>query len=374
VGLATAYPIAPAKSSSFKWNNKITTPPGLYLTSTTVVRGLVALVGHTSSHKACTVYVLRLTNVLVFCMTFVLLHKIIDHIHRKTDDVLKVSLTRLMSPRLTRYFQVLFKISYAASLSLFPLNYFFQFLYYTDNGSTFFCLLAYYLSLRNKPYGSAIAAFIAIFYRQTNIIWVLFYLALQVLHNAKTLVDKHRKDGSREKTSWILRYLVEAKPIDLIEAIRKDLKQKTTAAQNLVELVQLGSVGPYLALIALFGLFVHLNNGIVVGDRSNHEASSNCRSSLSSVRLRACLSFSSSPMSIRSFSPTIATTRSTSGPSSTDAISSSNTPWFQSTCSQLSPSTAISPRPAKPVAGSSPSLCASACVSYRSDSSSSDTL
>lgn len=73
-------------------------------------------------------------------------------------------------------------------MSLFPLNYFFQFLYYTDSGSTLFVLAAYYLMLKKLYQPSAYVAAISIIFRQTNVVWLVFSLALLLVANLEQLV------------------------------------------------------------------------------------------------------------------------------------------------------------------------------------------
>ncbi len=51
-------------------------------------------------------------------------------------------------------------------LSLFPVLYFFNFLYYTDAGSVFFVFLMYYLSLKNQ---TSYAALVKINY----LVWII---------------------------------------------------------------------------------------------------------------------------------------------------------------------------------------------------------
>lgn len=67
----------------------------------------------------------------------------------------------------------------ALNLAMFPVLYFFTFLYYTDCGSTFFVLLMYYLHLRHSFLRAAVAGAISLFFRQTNIVWV-FYVSIWI--------------------------------------------------------------------------------------------------------------------------------------------------------------------------------------------------
>ncbi len=85
------------------------------------------------------------------------------------------------------------------TITLFPLNYFFQFLYYTDVGSTFFTLLAYYYNLKSRHYLTLIFGIISILFRQTNIIWILFFLMLFLLNEINELIKKKKFNNSKNK-------------------------------------------------------------------------------------------------------------------------------------------------------------------------------
>ena len=53
-------------------------------------------------------------------------------------------------------------------MSLFPLNYFFQFVYYTDAGSTLFILLAYYEQLKSNYQYSALWGLLNYFFVENH--------------------------------------------------------------------------------------------------------------------------------------------------------------------------------------------------------------
>ena len=131
----------------------------------------------------------------------------------------------------------------------FPLFYFFSFFYYTDVGSTCFVLLSYLLSLKNYHFLSAASSIIAILFRQTNVVWVFFVSA-----------------------SSCLRYLNEQKLTDCKEnRLLKVLHQTILGCIKDFWKIFL-ILFPYLFVFVGFVVFVYVNNGIVVGDRNNHEA------------------------------------------------------------------------------------------------------
>lgn len=171
----------------------------------------------------------------------------------------------------------------AFAITLFPLNYFFQYLYYTDIGSTYFCLLAYYYNLKSKHYLTCLFSLIAIIYRQTNIIWLIFYLFLYFIDEIdKFIVKKSKKQqNSKNQISSLLQLAIQKngyvneKLLNFnfyLKFIKQDL---ILTFKNIFEIINLATLIPYVLIVFLFALFIYVNNGIVVGDRSNHEASIN---------------------------------------------------------------------------------------------------
>ena len=101
------------------------------------------------------------------------------------------------------------------SLSSFPLLYFFVFLYYTDVGSTFFILMAYLFCLRGNHLMAAIFAADAIFFRQTNIVWVVFMAGTTLAKQ----IDLEDKEGPPQSKT-----IIEA----VISAVQRGLKYITS--------------------------------------------------------------------------------------------------------------------------------------------------
>jgi len=180
----------------------------------------------------------------------------------------------------------------ALSISLFPLSYFFQFLFYTDTGSTLFILIAYLQQLKSNHKLAALSAAIAILFRQTNVIWLVFCMFQLILANAETMVrnqepkmtvTQNTETGgynvtqrSHKKSSNLFE-LITKKPTDefdpirfLVKFYREDLRGKMLVYPDLYRAMD--ETKPYLLVIVKFLIFVYMNNGIVVGDRSNHRA------------------------------------------------------------------------------------------------------
>ena len=196
-------------------------------------------------------------------------------------------------------YPIFFNVVSAFSLSLFPLNYFFQFLYYTDSGSTFFVLASYYLQLKSKYEFSAIFGALAVLYRQTNIMWLGFCGILFILSNIESIfqVQKEFKEKQNidEITLMALAQQRSKKHSNLFELISKTPNEAFDKNFNLKKFIQklykedfMGKkiiyweiykvfdyrlLQPHIICVTIFLFFVYMNNGIVVGDRSNHQAS-----------------------------------------------------------------------------------------------------
>ncbi len=176
----------------------------------------------------------------------------------------------------------------ACAIILFPLNYFFQFLYYTDVGSTFFCLLAYYYNLKAKHNYSLAFGIISILFRQTNIIWIGFFFMLCILNEINKMIKEPKSKNSNKSSlanvSNIFQLLaVQSNEFSSLltsktfymKVFTEDLSfKKRLLLKNLIHIFNsTSSFKPYFIQIIAFLTFVYYNNGIAVGDRSNHEAS-----------------------------------------------------------------------------------------------------
>ncbi|GFQ07333.1 dol-p-glc:glc(2)man(9)glcnac(2)-pp-dol alpha-1 2-glucosyltransferase [Phtheirospermum japonicum] len=187
------------------WDPMITTPPGLYFLSLAYVAslfpGLFCMQAVSSFSDACTASVLRLTNGVLAVICSVLVYEIIVHLKPSLDD--KKATLR------------------AVVLSLYPLHWFFTFLYYTDVASLTSVLAMYLLMLRKKYLFSSLAikfkkktslaptwaprapddlfgrflkilGALSVLIRQTNIIWMLFVACTGVIEFTRS----HQKDSA----------------------------------------------------------------------------------------------------------------------------------------------------------------------------------
>uniref|UniRef100_A0A8C7VWQ3 Dol-P-Glc:Glc(2)Man(9)GlcNAc(2)-PP-Dol alpha-1,2-glucosyltransferase n=1 Tax=Oncorhynchus mykiss TaxID=8022 RepID=A0A8C7VWQ3_ONCMY len=228
-----------------EWDPMIPTLPGLYLASVGVIKPVVWLVDLTGK-VVCSTAMLRFINLLFNCGILYLLYLIICKLHLKE----KTASRRVLS---------------ALSLSTFPVLYFFNFLYYTDAGSTFFILFTYLMTLYGCHKASALISVFAIFFRQTNIIWVAFCASTVVANKMDETWRTEQSKKKDDKSPCQIPFSVSG-----VKRVMRFLLEFLTTA-NHVKAVMLVA-WPYILVAVGFIAFIVLNDGIVVGDRSSHEA------------------------------------------------------------------------------------------------------
>eukprot|EP01135_Chromosphaera_perkinsii_P004484 Nk52_evm8s284 gene=Nk52_evmTU8s284 len=256
------------------WDPMITTLPGLYVVSVAAFQGAVAvangLVKEDYSIEGMNIkelclestFYLRGVNFIFGILTFFLIKCLLDTIQHPQ----KGSYRARKTDNLCRWLN-------ATAISLFPVHFFFHSMYYTDSGSTFFVLLAYYMGLERMYLSSAAMGAVSILFRQTNVIWVCFVAGVCLVKRLEGDINETMKkdeglksDGKPvafysiyEEADWkkCLKYLVKC-----------SFKRKNFFSVLRIEL-------GYLMVVCGFVVFVVKNNGIVVGDRSNHVVSLN---------------------------------------------------------------------------------------------------
>ena len=169
----------------------------------------------------------------------------------------------------------------AAVLSLFPVLYFFTWMYYTDPGSTFFTLLMYSLTLRKMHFLAALSGGIAIVFRQTNVIWLIFCAGLAKID----ILENHIKSKKYVRESL--------NTMDDFEAVKLIIKSVFESFSTFTTLIKdiFINVFWYICILVLFMVFVYINGGIVVGDRSNHQAVFNFPQIFYFIAISAIFSF-----------------------------------------------------------------------------------
>ena len=242
-----------------QWDNKITTLPGLYLFSVGLLEPLhklssaldLDLGGETDSEtKLCSVRVLRSVNLVMSLMNLVLLQTITTHLHGDKEN----------------YSEVLGLWS-SLNMALMPVLFMFSFLYYTDQISTALVLLTLSLHLAGQDWLSSLAGLLAVLCRQTNIVWTFLCGALAA---GNILLGEVRLHQARTKQPPTLSLTVSGQLVELCLGVR-DLAASPTRVLRILGLV-IVQCGGYLLVGLAFLLFLHLNNGVVVGDRTAHTA------------------------------------------------------------------------------------------------------
>jgi len=120
----------------------------------------------------CSVRELRLTNAFMALLMAAVVHRILDHIHGQPWQPPKESWRHKLR---------------VAVVILFPVQYFFYFLFYTDAVGTLMVLAMYERTLAGRAWMASVCGAVAIVCRQTNVVWVVFcggVLALRRIEQA----------------------------------------------------------------------------------------------------------------------------------------------------------------------------------------------
>ncbi|ORY58131.1 DIE2/ALG10 family-domain-containing protein [Pseudomassariella vexata] len=254
-----------------EWDDKITTPPGLYIFSIIWARVL--------GYEDCSAETQRKFNAEAIALTALLAGAC-----RAAIEQPKAGASQRHSG---------FAIHTAVNVALFPALFFFSGLYYTDVLSTCVVLVAYRnhlarvnrsnddSSLLNDIYTICLGV-LALFMRQTNIFWVVVYMgALEAVQAIKSLKTEQMGDPQfatlTEKLKFFAwRYsqgdihdpsLHLAWPTDLLACV---ISVGIALIGNLPTVLR--RVYPHVAVLGLFAMFVTWNGGVVLGDKSNHVA------------------------------------------------------------------------------------------------------
>jgi len=232
------------------WDSKITTLPGLYLFSVGILDPAYKLSSALglADIEPCSVSLLRSVNLLMSCVNLVLLHSLTTHLHGEKEG----------------YSEVLGVWS-SLNMSLMPVLYFYSFLYYTDQVSTALTLLTFCLHLSGRDWVASLSAVLAVLARQTNIVWTFLCGALAA---ANILISEVRLHQARTKHPPTISLTLSGQVRELAIGVR-DLAVSPTRVLRIIGLV-LVRCGGYLITGLGFLLFVHVNKGVVVGDRTAH--------------------------------------------------------------------------------------------------------
>ncbi|OQN96852.1 hypothetical protein B0A48_17406 [Cryoendolithus antarcticus] len=259
----------------FPWDPKITTPPGLYFVSYLLKPVL-----------GCSTTGLRATNLLCTMALAWILQRIY---------------ARRLPRRDSTESQWLAAHS-ALNTVLFPPLFFFSALYYTDIPSTLAVALFYNsftatdrssLPSHNKRRNIRLVVYgiVALLFRQTNIFWVAIFPAgivlVRELDRGHAVVKDSMYRGvagfgdgwlSIARTSWKMEvlYVPPVQNCSLEDYAKCFLSLATLVLklprQPLRLFALLSALSPFLVILLHFALFIILNGGVVLGDKSNHVA------------------------------------------------------------------------------------------------------
>nr|XP_027203985.1 putative Dol-P-Glc:Glc(2)Man(9)GlcNAc(2)-PP-Dol alpha-1,2-glucosyltransferase [Dermatophagoides pteronyssinus] len=239
-----------------KWDQKITTPPGLYLIATFILKPidlLLSLSPFSTTNEFCqSLSLLRFVNILFSFGNFILFYKIFQQ-----------NLSSIVERNVV---QTVTKLSTLIIIHLPPM-FLFTFLYYTDVGSIFFTVLMYYYHQNQKNiFKASIIGFISLWFRQTNIIWIFFLASI-------TAINIFAKSYSQ--------YYDYKKLLFEFGSIKMRFRLHQHQLSNpyylfcflldwIIETFQ--HCFGYILNGFVFLIFIYFNQGIVLGDRNAHQA------------------------------------------------------------------------------------------------------
>ena len=226
------------KGNLFKWDPKITTLPGLYLFTALLLGPL----------DFCTVTYIRFINLVCTYANFYLILEIVDVLNLAKKIVIE-------KPLVTQSLYLL-----AWNITYFPPLFFWFFLFYTDVFSTTLVLSMLLLHVYNWNKMSAFMGALSICVRQTNVVWVAFL----GMERGLTLVEEITKKPHYTDS------------LNIIPCVKTFYYIARAKARNgiwhAIKFFLIGFVPilPYMLVLILFVIFVIVNGGIVVGDKSAH--------------------------------------------------------------------------------------------------------
>lgn len=266
------------KGNYHKWDDKITTPPGLY--------ALTILFNRAQGVSSCRPEELRKFNVFAIALLALLAQECRSAIEYSNATFRKRELS-----------QSWYSIHTAFNISLLPILFFFSGLYYTDIISALMVLASYRIHLGRKASISAgsnptvangmvfvALGVVSLAMRQTNIFWIVVLMGgLEVVEAVKSITPEpptkiHTGAGSMKQRiqGYVQCYAngdIHDPPINLAwpdDIIVSLVSIAIAAIFNLSKVFR--QIWPHLSLLFAFALFVAWNGGVVLGDKSNHIA------------------------------------------------------------------------------------------------------
>lgn len=267
------------------WDPMITTPPGLYYVSLAYVASLFpglwfARAGQ-SFPELCSTPYLRSTNAFLAIICSVLVYDIL------------ITLRPSLGERKATYYAIL--------TALYPVHWFFTFLYYTDVASLTTVLAMYLASLKKQYWASAMLGALATLSRQTNVVWMVFVAADGAIRFCEEFysVDCVKRADDKEKlnkdevvadkstlTAPTLRKRRMGSSGSNINSSKSVMIKNACHAQGFIDDILdiafklwclkwkvLVSFAPFLLVLVAFVTFVIKNGSIVLGAKEAHVVS-----------------------------------------------------------------------------------------------------
>eukprot|EP00256_Glycine_max_P063614 XP_014633454.1 dol-P-Glc:Glc(2)Man(9)GlcNAc(2)-PP-Dol alpha-1,2-glucosyltransferase isoform X2 [Glycine max] len=225
----------------------------------------------------CSAAILRSINGVLAVVCSVILYDIVTHLNPTLNDR-KAML-------------------HAVVLSLYPLHWFFTFLYYTDVASVTAVLAMYLASLKKHYWFSALIGAFAVIIRQTNIIWVVFVACSGIINISVTHAKHHTKTAESDVSiqhglayatgtnteGFNLRRRRIVKSRDTVEHSSSSSHASSSFSSGFAHEIWsilltlwymkwklLISFSPYLMVVVAFLLFVYWNGSVVLGAKEAH--------------------------------------------------------------------------------------------------------
>ncbi|PNP55526.1 hypothetical protein THARTR1_04356 [Trichoderma harzianum] len=263
-----------------EWDDKITTPPGLYWLSILIPQaakssGLIA-------SYACDPKTLRATNAIgIIILSYIALlcrTQIEVRLHQAHSSISIKAVSQ-------------YAMHTAFNIALFPLLFFFSGLYYTDVVSTAVALVAFlnHLHRVGRDHSSFLSDIVTIALglwtltmRQTNVFWVVVFMGgLEAVHSVKSLRPKSVAQPSMTTLSEQLLFFVKRWSVGHVHDLPLHMAYPEDMLFTAVSLVVAAlcnpirvarQIWPYVTVLAAFAGFVAWNGSVVLGDKSNHVA------------------------------------------------------------------------------------------------------
>ncbi|PON38565.1 Alpha-2-glucosyltransferase Alg [Parasponia andersonii] len=270
------------KGNFRSWDPMITTPPALYYLSLAhaacLFPGLSYIKGASSIAEVCSPVILRSVNGVLAVVCSILVYEIITQLRPALDD------------RKATF--------YAVVLAMYPLHWFFTFLYYTDVASLTAVLAMYLACLRKNYWFSGLLGALAVAIRQTNMIWMLFVASSGVINitlgHQRDKLDNDdtgasiRKNGQQapENSAILSSNLRRRKTSGRVDAGVHLKATRSASSEGLLDDVVAAclaifrmkkklfvSFAPFVILLVAFVAFVRWNGSVVLGAKEAHAVS-----------------------------------------------------------------------------------------------------